>query len=361
MQDCNTKKNMSLKRIYPIILAAAISVALSSCKKDEETEMAPSLNGTLSFELPEFVAPEEVITIKPKGLTHPDGKIIGYSWKVSPGMTKADTTRMESGLSPDGKESDGRFTYAFPDSLGTYTINCYGFALGYSTSYASSYTYIVKGGLDESITGTGISKNDNKINADETEYFFTSHNGLDWFRNNLANPSYGVPFSGSNAMTPVFGNYYSYEDAMKACPEGWRLPTDAEWVELGNSLNPESGSEAGDVIKGIAADLMANISFNGEEMWEYWPAVGDITNSSLLAAIPAGYANLGERSGNGGFPMATFFGVYEYATFWTADKVEGDDSMAYYRYIFVDQPDMQIGKGDINTFGASVRCVRESK
>lgn len=349
---------MSIRKLYPILLAAAVLMSAVSCK-DDDTESLPSLDGMLMFDLPAFIQPKEVLIMKPKGLTHPDGKIIGYYWKVTPGMTSNDTTRYENGLTIDGHESDGSFRYHFSDILGTYTVSCYGFADGYNSGYASSYTTVVQGGLDGSITETGIVKNDRKVTIDGTDYYYTSHNGLDWFRNNLANPSYGVSYTNSDAMLNVFGSFYSYEDAMNACPEGWRLPTDAEWAALADKLNPEADATAGEPFKGIAADLMANVKFNGTEMWEYWPNVGEITNSSKLAFIPAGYANLGERNEEGSYPTASFFGVYEYATFWTADKVEGDDNMAYYRYIICDQPDIQIGKGDIKTFGANVRCVRE--
>lgn len=350
---------MSLRKLYPIVLAAAIVLSAASCKKDKETESLPSLEGMLTFDLPAFVKPKEVLIMKPKGLKHPDGKNIGYYWKVTPGMTKNDTTRYENGLNADGHESDGSFRYHFPDSLGTFTVNCYGFATGYNSGYASSYTTVVKGGLDGSITGTGIAADDSKVTIDGISYYYTSHNDLDWFRNNLANPSYGASYSNIDAMLDVFGNFYSYEEAMNACPDGWRLPTDAEWAALADTIDPESNAAAGEPFAGIAADLMADVKFNGTKMWEYWPNVGEITNSSKLSFIPAGYANLGEKNEAGKYPTASFFGVYEYAAFWTADRVEGEDDMAYYRYIICDQPDIQIGKGDIHTFGANVRCVRE--
>lgn len=349
---------MSLRKLYPIVLAAAILISAVSCKKDKDEESKPSLDGMLTFDIPAFIQPKDVLILTPKGLKHPDGKEIGYYWKVTPGMTKADTTRLETGLDKYGNKTDGSFRYHFPDSIGTFTVSCYGFASGYNSGYASSYATVVKGGLDGSITGTGISSSDSKITVDNTEYYYTSHNGLDWFRNNLANPSYGVSYTNADAMLNVFGNFYSYEEAMKACPEGWRLPTDAEWTELANTLNPEAGAVPGEPAKGIAAALMANAEFNGNAMWEYWPSVGEITNTSKLAALPVGYANLGDKNEKGEYPTAAFFGVYEYAAFWTGDKVEGNDNMAYYRYIICDQPDLQIGKGDIRTFGANVRCVR---
>ena len=92
---------------------------------------------------------------------------------------------------------------------------------------------------------------------------------------------------------------------------------------------------------------MGNAYFNGNLMWEYWPAVGEITNASGLSMIPAGY-----------YSNSQFNGLNEYATFWTADAVEDEEGMAYYRYVICDQPEFLLGKGDIKTYGANVRCVR---
>jgi uncharacterized protein (TIGR02145 family) len=103
---------------------------------------------------------------------------------------------------------------------------------------------------------------------------------------------------------------------------------------------------------------MADVKFNTVTMWEFWPVVGNITNESGFSAVPAGYVNLGEKSSEGTYPEADSNGVYEYAVFWTADAVEGDSEMAYYRYIVDNEPDLFISKGDKMNFGASVRCVR---
>ena len=77
--------------------------------------------------------------------------------------------------------------------------------------------------------------------------------------------------------------------------------------------------------------------------------------------LAAGYLNLGARTETGEYPEAASYGVYEYAAFWTADSVEGEDGMAYYRYMVATQPDLFISKGDKDNFGASVRCVRNAE
>lgn len=352
---------MILKKLNPLIWVAFAIFAATACKKEEEQEALPSLGGNLTFNITEFIAPGQLLTMTPKGASHPEGKTIGYYWKVTPGMSSYDTTRFDNGLAADGKPSDGSFSYRFSDSLATYSVGCYAFAKGYSSKFVSRYVTVVLPGLDGSVKGTGIKMTDPQIKVDGITYYYTSHNGLDWFRNNLANTASGVPYANSPAVSNVLGRFYSYNEALDACPEGWRLPTDQEWLDLAASINSGSVAEAYNTIPGIAADLMADAYMNDRQMWEYWPEVGEITNKGLISVIPSGYANLGEKKEDGSYPNAAFHGVYEYATFWTADAVEDEEGMAYYRYLVCDQPDMYAGKGDVNTFGASVRCVRESK
>lgn len=348
---------MNLSKFISTIMIAASFVAAASCNKDDDEEGLPSLGGVLTYYAPEFIEPGQTLTMTPKGVLHPEDKGVGFYWLVSPVMEDSDTTRLENGLSPDGVESDGSFTYTFPDSLGVYTVYCYAFAEDYTGLSVNKYVTTVKAGLNGSLTNTGITASDIHITSDGQDYYYKKIGELEWFRNNVAVRTSGMPYANADIMTDVFGRFYSYEEALKVCPEGWRLPTEEDWLALGAAL--EAPTDKYGIIKGVASKLMADAKFNTVTMWAYWPAVGTITNESQFSAIPAGYVNLGERTDNGSYPEANSYGVYEYAAFWTADAVEGDDSMAYYRYIVDNQPDLFISKGDKKNFGASVRCVRD--
>lgn len=374
---------MSLKTLKTTALLTLIILAAASCKDEEETTY-PSLEGDISIEGLELfmdASSDETRTLKltPKGAVHPEGKEMGYYWKVSPVMDKYDTTRLENGLGKDGKPSDGSFEYTIKDSLGTYTIYCYAFASGYSGTYAVGYTTLVKGGPDGSISGSGIY--DDACDIPGTPYYYITTDNKDWINSNLHVGTTGAAFKNSEPMADIFGRYYNYEDAVQACSQlpsegnAWRLPTEKDWIDLvkwliaDNDAAPEI-KEYEDIfwdkeVNGtptIASQLMADASFNSYKMWEYWPAVGDISNRSGLAFIPTGYANLGltpaVRSGSL-YPEASFEGVYDYSVFWTADEVEGNSDMAYYRYIVGSQPHFMISKGNKESFGASVRCVRD--
>ena len=353
---------MSLRKLKSMLMIAAVALAAASCKEDDEVEYK-YLDGSLLFDLPEFVTPGTTLTITPRGISHPEDEAVGYYWKVTPTMSSNDTTKFLNGLDADGKPSDGSLTHKFSDTLQTYTVNCFAFADGYSASTKSNYTTVVSAGLEKSITGTGISQSDPYIKANGQEFYYTTIGNLDWFRNDLAYTESGVPFRNSTAMDGVFGRYYSYEDAVKACPEGWRLPTDADWASLAaayDSTDKDASSYVYQNVSGVAPKLIADVYFNGYKMWEYWPSMGKITNESRFGMISTGYANLGEKDENGKYPSAEFVGEYEYAAYWTADKVEGKTDMAYFRYVYCKYPDFMIGKADTKTFGAAVRCVRDA-
>ena len=338
---------MSLRKLNSLFFIAALVFAAVSCKDEETSTSLPTLTGTLEADVPEFMTPGQAVYITASGVTHPDGDAIGYCWKVTPTMSSFDTLDV--------------FEFIPTDTLQTVTVYCYAFAEGYSTSTASYTSTIVKGGIDGSIQGLQIKATDPSVTVDGKTYYYTKIGDREWFRNNVMNPAYGAAFRNSSVMSDVFGRFYNYEEALKVCPEGWRLPTDEDWVALATACGGKGTGEKYGTVSGVAAELMADATFNDVTLWEYWPAVGDITNASGMAMVPAGFVNLGEQRQDGKYPHAIFFGVYEYATFWTADATADDADKAYYRYLVSNQSFMTAGKGDKKSFGANVRCVRDAK
>lgn len=335
---------MSLGKLKSIALFAVILFAAASCK-DDETETLPSLTG-LYFSCPYFASPGEAVKMTPKGVTHPEGGEVGYYWRVTPTMSYNDTTDV--------------YVHWFSDTLKTYTVNCYAFAEGYNGDSYSRQVEVVKSGLDGSITQSGIAASDKKITVDGVDYYYVNIGGLDWFRNNLASAGSGTSYLNEDIVSDIFGRYYSYDEAVNACPEGWRLPSEEDWMALADAMgSPASGKY--ESFSNVAAKLMVNAYFNETAMLEYWPQVGDVNNESKLSFMPFGYANLGIKDETGKYPSASFEGMKEYVAVWTSDMVEDEDGMAYFRYIITDQPEMLVGKGDVNTFGASVRCVRDAE
>ncbi len=332
-------RKMSFRKIRTILPVALAFIAVVACKKEEESTTYPSLEGRVSFDLEPYLGQNETVTMTAEGAEHPEGGEITYSWSISP--------EIDADEDEDSDKDEGPvFTQNFGTEFRTYSVTCSASASGYNGISTTRTTTIVKGGLDGtgSITGIDISGAAGTVTDTEgNEYHYTAIGSLDWFIQNLASKEsgqdgkeYGIPYDNADIMSDIFGRYYSYEDALNACPEGWRLPSEEEW----ESCFGESGS----------GDLMVKSQFNGTEMWEFWPEV-KITNSTGFCAIPAGYANIESRS---------FSGLYGWAAFWVAsDGDASSEDMAPVKYIREDNPEIQTFMADKASFGASVRCVRD--
>lgn len=323
-----------------LLYIAVLTLAAVACKKDEEYTPTPTLNGSLRIEgLPEFIAPGEKVTLTSYGVTHPEGGEIVYTWKVSPSQTKYDTLDV--------------FSHTFSDTLRTYNVYCNANAKGYATMSAVSYTTTVAPGYNGSIQGVSYKKiADDSTYVRHMPYYYRQIGTQTWTLNNMAVRS-GVPFRNAEVMSEVFGRFYNFDEAKAACDsldtdsQNWELPSMQDWATLEAYINGETG-EGKAFGKSIASAMMGNITFNGTLMWDYWPAVGEIRNSTGFSAIPAGYSNNEANS---------FDGEFEYAAFWTSDKVT--ETEAYYKYLIYDQPGIFTGKGNRESFGASVRCIRK--
>jgi uncharacterized protein (TIGR02145 family) len=319
-----------------LIYISAVILAAIACKKDEETESTPYLSGNVIIEgLPEFVSPGEAVTLTPKGVEHPDGGTIEYAWKVTPTMTKYETTRV--------------FNHTFSDTLKTYTVYCSASADGYTSISGMSYATVVAPGYDGSIKGVKYKDiAEDSVFVRHMPYYYKTIGTQTWTLNNMAVRT-GVPFRNAEVMSEIFGRYYNFEEAKAACDsldtavQNWELPSREDWDALEAHI---TGNTA--YGKTITASMLAPVTFNGTRLYDYWPVVGDITNGSGFSAMNVGYANTVAKSCKG---------EKEYAIFWTAD--EANESEGYYKYLIVDQPGLFTGKGDKASFGASVRCIRK--
>ena len=138
-------------------------------------------------------------------------------------------------------------------------------------------------------------------------------------------------YEGVDGYAETYGFLYSWDAAKDVCPDGWRLPTDAEFVTLWGMLG---GSETdGGKLK--------------ETGFDHWnsPNTG-ATNSSGFTAISSG------KSGDNEHKM--YLGLMTY--FWTSEEFDDDmgDSWALYS-----------AKAEFTRYGlpkedgVSVRCLKE--
>ena len=114
--------------------------------------------------------------------------------------------------------------------------------------------------------------------------------------------------------------YYSWDEAQKACPRGWRLPTEAEWQELLDNT------------KYSFDDTLKQGVFKFEDGFELrLPAAGCRYNSS------------GSSSGQ------TFYGYY-----WSSTLEAGKSPRLFFFSSGANT------NAELLAYGFSVRCVQES-
>ena len=322
--------------------AAVVLLAFHSCKKEEETKVY--MDGTLKLEhsMPKYVKPGEKYSLSASGVSAPDGTAVACYFYSSASNNRSDTLRT----------APFNYTYEIPDTLGTFTMNVVIYpVVSYKKYYISTQSFTFITVSDDPFEGslTNILPREDELteNLYGRNYALVSSGGNEWLRSNLSRVDrdasgkevFGMSYAQSNAMQNIFGAYYTWEEAVNACPPGWHLPSDAEWVDLlkdngaPDSLQPFETSPSG------AGNLMVKGYFNGSEMWYYYRGV-KITDESI-SAIPVGYATMDKGSWS-------FLGYQNYAVFWTADEFEGK---GVYHNVFV-------GSADKTGFAASVRCVR---
>lgn len=152
-------------------------------------------------------------------------------------------------------------------------------------------------------------------------------------------------YENSPANDTTYGKLYNWYAAANpnTCPQGWHVPTDAEWTQLELALGMPTDEV--DILssRGQAQNVGGKMKAN-TTLWNGFNAGAN--NESGFSALPAGY----RFYGGGGF---YFLGLQSY---WWSTSVNGEN--AWFR---------RLSSGDtgalrLNTskkMGVSLRCVRD--
>jgi uncharacterized protein (TIGR02145 family) len=146
-----------------------------------------------------------------------------------------------------------------------------------------------------------------------------------WYDNDIANKD-------------IYGALYQWSAATGACPDGWHLPSDAEWTEMIDYLG-------GSNIAG------GKLKETGTTQWTS-PNTG-ATNESGFTALPGGLRSWhdGEFIASGSTPWATGF-------FWSSTLRKDDNTAAFAIGLSYDDAGVGLGEWVIQS-GYSVRCVKD--
>lgn len=142
-------------------------------------------------------------------------------------------------------------------------------------------------------------------------------------------------------------NWYAVNDPRGICPDGWHIPTDAEWsiLEIYLGMHP-SDTATEFYARGYSANLGGQLkSDNGE--WDNIYIELENTNESGFSALPGGLRNNSQED---------FQGVHFSAVFWSISEYDID--RAWCRSLARDHPG--VGRfGHPKYFGKSCRCVQD--
>ena len=171
---------------------------------------------------------------------------------------------------------------------------------------------------------------------------------------------YYYDYSGSNIPLSARGYLYNWPAAMHGasssntnpshvqgiCPNGWHLPSDAEWTQLTDYVGSRSEFVCGGNTENIAKALASTEYWS---LYDYECIVGNQSrhpnNATGFSAVPAGDCH-----------GSSLLHAGDYAYFWSSTEHGGGH--AYSRFFYYDGADL--GRyGNFRSNGFSVRCLRD--
>ena len=138
-------------------------------------------------------------------------------------------------------------------------------------------------------------------------------------------------------------NWYAATDLRKLCPTGWHVPTDTEWTNLIQFIDPTASAAA----KGVQSTSAGVKLKSTSTLWNVATPPTPGTDNYSFTALPGGY-----RVDDGSFST-----IGDNAVFWSANEFVG--GFAWYRDMYAGFDDLGRDNNNLKSVGASVRCLRD--
>jgi uncharacterized protein (TIGR02145 family) len=152
-------------------------------------------------------------------------------------------------------------------------------------------------------------------------------------------------YNNDPANVETYGRLYNWsavDDSRNLAPEGWHVPTDAEWKQLEMYLGMSQAEADGTEWRGT--DEGGKLKETGTTHWQS-PNEG-ATNESGFTALPGGSRGY----------YGLFYLMGDFAYFWSS--TEGSSNGAWHRFLHCSSS--KVSRNDFSKQnGFSVRCVRD--
>ena len=145
-------------------------------------------------------------------------------------------------------------------------------------------------------------------------------------------------YNDSSKYCDKYGRLYIWDAAMDACPEGWRLPDETDFVNLIKAVGGE---------KGAGTKLKSTSGWNDDD-----GESGNGTDAFGFSALAAGISNAG------------YYGVGYTTSFWGSTECgsegvpETGNGCAYAMWLDYDDVNVNLRSYAAKDLGYSVRCVK---
>jgi uncharacterized protein (TIGR02145 family) len=246
----------------------------------------------------------------------------------------------------------------------TYTYRVYSYNnTGNSPSYTNEVTVTINSIFNPNLTYGSV--NDIDGNTYKTiqigsQVWMAENLRTTKYRNNISIPnitdntqwqnestgawSYYNNYATNNNPYGKLYNWYAVVNSNGICPNGWHLPTDAEWniliANLDPSYNPTANSPQ--IQSSTAGGTMKSTGT------QYWLSPNtDATNSSGFSGLPGGFRDY----------QGKFYGVGNSGAWWSSSTKYNSDA-AWLRSLDYNVGNVMRGL-NYKTVGFSVRCLRD--
>jgi uncharacterized protein (TIGR02145 family) len=179
-------------------------------------------------------------------------------------------------------------------------------------------------------------------------------------------PRFQWAYNGKADNANVYGRLYTWyaaNDPRGIAPEGWRVPTEEDFLTLVNYLIDNGNLYSFDKVRnsGSTAKNMVSKALSSTSGWFQTTIEGApgnnpfINNASGFNAVPGG-----KRNADGAMVYGPGFAKGNLASFWTSSEV--NTSNGNYRYQFFNVSTFSTrGAGEDKKTGMSIRCIKIKK